>query len=191
MFEPEVFRGTVQKVARVLRGLRIRFHITGGFATQAYMEPRFTQDVDFVVDPLALERELERFLTAASGEGLELSAAAVRAALERRGLFQVLDVENLLKADIYARELVPGELSRSLEIELFAGLKMPIVSRADAALSKLIWISKGSHKSRRDLRLLWRSATSADRAEVELYAAAHGLVELLHTVLSEREELLE
>jgi hypothetical protein len=191
VFEPEVFRDTVQKLSRVLRGLRVPFHITGGFAAQAYMEPRFTQAADFVVDPLALQRELEGFLEAAHAERLEFSAAAVRAALERRGLFQMLDTESFLKADVYARELVPGELSRSIEIELFAGLQMPIVSRADAALSKLIWISKGSHKSRRDLRSLWRAATPADRAEVERFAAEHGLIELLRTVLAEREELLE
>jgi hypothetical protein len=55
----------------------------------------------------------------------------------------------------------------------------------------LIWIAKGSHKSRRDLRSLWRAATPADRSEVERFAGEHGLIELLRTVLVEREELLE
>jgi hypothetical protein len=32
------------------------------------------------------------------------------------------------------------------------GLTLPVASRPDLVLSKLIWISKGSHKSRRDLR---------------------------------------
>lgn len=155
------------------------------------MEPRFTQDVDIVLDPVVLERTLETFLQLARAARFEYSDAAVRAGLARRGLFQLLDTEHLLKVDLYARELVPGELSRSVEVELFAGVRVPIVSRADAALSKLIWISKGSHKSRRDLRVIFRAATEAERGEVARFAAEQGLLRLLQEVLAEREERLE
>ena len=55
----------------------------------------------------------------------------------------------------------------------------------------MIWISKGSHESRRDVRRLWRAGTPAARAEVERFAAERGLLGLLRTVLAEREELLE
>ena len=49
--------------------------------------------------------------------------------------------------DVYAREL-----SRSESHEVFEGQMLSVVSRQDAAISKLLWISKGSHKSRRDFR---------------------------------------
>lgn len=57
-----------------------------------------------------------------------------------------------LKLDIYPRELILGELQRSEPLELFEGVFVPVVARTDAALSKLIWIAKGSQRSRRDLR---------------------------------------
>ena len=47
--------------------------------------------------------------------------------------------------------------------EVFEGERLPIASRADAAVSKLVWIDKGSHKSRRDLRQIFRTAGTADR----------------------------
>jgi hypothetical protein len=72
-------------------------------------------------------------------------------------MFQLLDDVESLKLDIYPRELIEGELQRSVQLEVFEDLILPVVSRADAAESKLIWISKGSHKSRRDLRRIWES----------------------------------
>ena len=70
-------------------------------------------------------------------------------------MFQLLDNVEALKLDIYPRELIAGELDRSCLVEVFAGVEFPVASRADVA-SKLVWISKGSHKSRRDLRQIYR-----------------------------------
>ena len=67
-------------------------------------------------------------------------------------MFQLLDRVESLKLDIYPRELIAGELDRSVSQEVFEGEELPVASCADVAVSKLVWISKGSHKSRRDLR---------------------------------------
>jgi len=66
----------------------------------------------------------------------------VRKAIRENDLFQLLDKSECLKLDIYPRELIPGELARSQSLELFEGVFLPVVSRIDAALSKLIWIKK-------------------------------------------------
>jgi len=58
-------------------------------------------------------------------------------------------MDEALKLDIYPRELIAGELSRSCLVEIFAGRRLPVVSRSDAAGAKFVWISKGSFKSRR------------------------------------------
>ena len=90
-------------------------------------------------------------------------------------MFQLLDTEESLKLDIYAREMIPGELSRSEQLEIFAGVMLPVASRADVAASKLIWISKGSHKSRRDLRKLFQAAPENDQQTIGDFADSQRL----------------
>jgi hypothetical protein len=104
-------------------------------------------------------------------------------------MFQAYDMNEALKFDLYPRELIPGELGRSTLLEVFGGVRLPVVSRPDAAASKLIWSSKGSHKSRRDLRHMTRSMTGAERAELVGFARARGLDGLLDEILGEPDEI--
>ncbi len=94
-----------------------------------------------------------------------------------------------MKLDIYPRELIPGELQRSEMMELFAGVFLPVVSRCDAALSKLIWIEKGSQRSRRDLRSIFRSSSERQQADIRAKAAEIRLTALLDRVLCESDEI--
>jgi hypothetical protein len=104
-------------------------------------------------------------------------------------MFQLLDVDRVIKLDLYVRCLIPGELDRSVRTELFPGVLLPIAARTDAALSKLIWIQHGSHRSRRDLRGILAGATPDERATVRQTAGEMNLVDLLDEVLAERDEI--
>jgi hypothetical protein len=185
MFPAETFRDTLVRLAAILNRLGIRFHLTGGVSTIAYGEPRMTQDIDVVVDPRRLAVCLGEFLDAVVAAGFLVDIETTRRAVADAGMFQLLDLSESLKIDLYPREMIPDELDRSVTAEVFAGVTLPIVSRADAALSKLVWVSKGSHKSRGDLRHVLRRATAAERTLVERHAADLGLASLLAEVLSE------
>jgi hypothetical protein len=189
MFPAETFRDTLTRLVEILRRQGIRFHLTGGVTSIAYGEPRMTQDVDLVVDPRALAADVNVFLAAAETAGFLVDRDTARKAVANGGMFQMLDLAESLKVDLYAREMIPGELDRSVEAEVFAGLHLPIASRADAALSKLVWISKGSHKSRRDLRQILRRASVSDRTMVAQWAAEHRLTALLAEVLEESDTI--
>ena len=76
-----------------------------------------------------------------------------------------------------------------MRTELFPGVLLPIVARTDAALSKLIWIQHGSHRSRRDLRGILARATIDELAAVRHTAGEMNLAELLDEVLAERDEI--
>ena len=80
-------------------------------------------------------------------------------------------------------------MGRSVRLEVFEGVFLPVASRPDAAASKLVWVSKGSHKSRRDLRQLWRRATPDERSLVERLAHGLNLESLLLEVLAEPDEI--
>jgi len=56
-----------------------------------------------------------------------------------------------MKADFHVGESVPGELERSREATLFEGLTVRLVSKEDAIISKLLWLQRGSAKSRNDV----------------------------------------
>jgi hypothetical protein len=103
-------------------------------------------------------------------------------------MFQILDLEQALKIDLYPESSIPGELDRSVRVEVLEGLVLPIASRGDAALSKLIWAGKGSTKSRRDLRQILQRVESQEAARVRQTASTMGLLTLLDQILADPEE---
>lgn len=188
MYPNELFRSTLTKLAAVLNRFAIRFHLTGGITAVAYGEPRMTQDVDVVIDGDAALRHRDVFLSALSSAGFHLEERTAYQAIGRKAMFQILDIDQALKIDLYPESSIPGELDRSVVVELLPNTMLPIASRSDAALSKLIWASKGSHKSRRDLREILRRASPEESAVVRRMAANNGLLDLLERILAEREE---
>ena len=106
-------------------------------------------------------------------------------------MFQLFDSAEALKLDIYPREMIDGELSRSQMVEIFESISLPIASRVDAGVSKLIWISKGSHKSRRDFRQISVRADEPENLLICKMAKDLGLEELLNEVLAESDEINE
>jgi hypothetical protein len=189
MFPVEAFQATLGKATKIFQQLAIRFHLTGGVTSVLYGEPRMTQDIDIVVENQALANHLESFFTLLGESDFLFDAPSVRMAVERREMFQLFDEVEALKLDIYPRELIAGELDRSCLIEVFAGVQLPVVSRVDAAAAKLVWISKGSHKSRRDLRQIYRTSSETDRQQIQELARQLVLKSLLDEVLSESDEL--
>lgn len=189
MFPIDTFRATLEKVVAILREHAIGFHLTGGVTSIAYAEPRMTQDVDIVIDNRAVRARLDPFIDSLRESDFLFEDAAIRSAVDQKQMFQLLDSVEALKLDIYPRELIPGELQRSQTLELFEGVHLPIASLADTAAAKLVWISKGSHKSRRDLRQLVKTSTESQRYTISQLAEQLGLSELLSQVLAESDEI--
>jgi hypothetical protein len=183
------YESALRRVDTLLRDFGIRFHLTGGAATIAHGEPRLTLDVDLVVDRDQLTRCLPDFLAAVDREGFVHSAQTIRDAVREGRQFQLIDASDGVKLDFYPRELVPGELQRSIEFEIVPGFSIALVSRADLAIAKLIWISKGSHKSRRDLRKILIGALHSEFDTVQRAADERGLRTLLDEVLAESDEI--
>ncbi len=148
-----------------------------------------TQDVDIVIDNEAVAGQLDSFIKTLRDSDFLFDEAVLRDAVERKKVFQLLDSAEALKLDLYPRELIPGELERSDIIELFDGLSVPIASLPDTAIARLIWVGKGSHKNRRDLRQLVRIATNGQRRTIDRLAASLGLDRLLSEVLAESDEI--
>ena len=191
MFPIDAFQNTLCKAVRIFESHAIRFHLTGGITAVAYGEPRMTQDIDIVIDNAATAEKLDPLLLSLSQSDFLFDEEVIRSAVSRKQMFQLVDLQESLKLAIYCRELIPGELGRSTTIEVFEGIRLPVASRVDAAASKLVWISKGSHKSRRDLRQIVRTSNPAERQALFDLSAELALSRLLQEVLGEPDELVE
>ena len=67
MDQPELLRHTI----RSLDDLKVPYMLVGSFASTTYGEPRFTQDIDIVIDANdgEIERLCEAFRGRAEGDG--------------------------------------------------------------------------------------------------------------------------
>lgn len=189
MYELAEFHDCLRRIASILRDCNVRFLLTGGAAAIAYGDPRTTQDVDLVVDSLAFTAALPLFFAEARSHRFLFSEAAVRDALALRRKFQLIDADSTLKCDLYPRELVPGELDRVVEIEVAPGMRLPVASRPDLIISKLIWINLGSHKSRRDVKQIMHRVTEVEKPLLYELAGQMDLRRLLDEVLAEPDEI--
>ena len=189
MFPIEAFRSTLEKVVDVFEKHDVRYHLTGSITSVAYGEPRLTQDVDVVISPDDAAQHAEELLAAIQAAGFLTDPESTRAALQDGRMFQLLDEVELLKIDVYPRELIPGELSRSITMSILPDLEVPVCSLPDSAASKLVWVDRGSHKGRRDVRRIYAHATVEQQRQIEELAAELSLGQLLSTVLNEPDEL--
>ena len=172
---------TLAKLDETLRGLGVSYHCTGGLVSSFYGEPRLTRDVDVVLRPPQMPDGTERLIHALQ-PGFLIDPALVRRAIGEKGMFQALDRKTLVKIDFHVGEAVPGELGRSAMEELLPGLTLPLVSREDAILSKLLWARKGSEQSRRDAAAMVRAGELLDWTALHVRAEQLGIQDLLEDV---------
>lgn len=177
---------TVDFVAGACRRRGIRFAITGGMAAIQYGDPRFTQDVDLVIDlsdvskRRGLREELEpRFYVS----GIDAQSMALTS-----DMVQAIEVSSSIKVDMYPRELVPGSLARARDIEVSPGRVLPFVRVEDSIVSKLIWIDLGSARSRRDVMAMLLHAPAIDAELLDRLASQCRMGALLAELRSEAQE---
>jgi hypothetical protein len=162
------------------------------FGSVEWGEPRLTQDINIVIDRGCQERQrIELFIDAVQTAGFYFEAKTVRHTMASGKPFQLLEPVEVLKLNVYSRRIIPGEWSRSVLAEVFPGSLTAIASRPDSALSKLIWISRGSHKRRRDLRRKVQSLSDLESTFPRTHSVQLQLENLLDSVLVESDEIPE
>ena len=191
MFPIESFKNSLLKIATILRQHSIPFHLTGGITGVAYGEPRLTQDIDIVIENQSSIANLDSLIRVLKESDFVFSEESLRQAVNSKSMFQLFDSAESLKLDIYPRQLIEGELNRSQLVEVFESVMLPIASRADAAMSKLIWANKGSQKSRRDFRQIAMRTSEHEMQMIREMARKMQLEELLDVVLRESNEINE
>lgn len=111
--------------------------------------------------------------------------AAIEDAVQHQRIFQALHEETLIKVDFHVGEAIQGELERSKSEEILSGVFVPLVSKEDAILSKLIWVSKGSNKGRHDVKTMLRRSGEIDFDYLNAQATHLGVDQILRELSSE------
>jgi len=169
-------------VAARLDAANIGYMITGSIAAGHYAQPRMTRDLDLVVElePADAER-----LVALFGDQFECDLHAIRGAIARRSMFNLIHTDAIVKVDFVVRKSAPFRLEefgrrRRVEID---GQPMWMVSAEDLVLSKLLWARDSrSELQLRDVRHILAAQSALDWAYVERWAEVVDVRALLQEV---------
>ena len=144
MSQPEL----LERVIQALEQAGIQYMITGSVVSSLQGEPRSTHDVDLVVS--VQKSNAHKLAQAFPPPHFHLDEESIIDAVNKQGMFNLIDVREGYKVDFWALTNDPFDQSRfSRKIsEEFMGVKMQVSSPEDTILAKLRWakVSGGSEK---------------------------------------------
>jgi hypothetical protein len=176
----------LERLVRELEALGLRYLVTGSTATIFYGEPRFTADIDVVVD-LPTERVAE-LVAVFDVDEFYLDEESVRSALARRGQFNIIHPASGLKVDV----VIPGgsdfdrnRFLRGRRVRPNPAYEATFASPEDVILMKLVYYRDGgSEKHLRDITgVLKISGDELDRGYLDEWAERLGVADVWRAVL--------
>src|SRR5438034_4464423 len=134
--------------------------VTGSLAASHYAIPRFTRDIDLVVE---IDAANATRLANALAREFYVDEDALRSAADRAGMANVIHLRLLVKVDLIVRKNTPYRLEefRRRRPVIVDGATIWFVAPEDLLLSKLVWMREtGSEMQRRDVEGLVSSVDS-------------------------------
>lgn len=166
--------------------LGLRYLVTGSVATSAYGEPRYTRDIDIVVE---LPQQLvDEFCSAFPSESFYVSRKAAAEAVARRHQFNILHFESGLKIDVIvatSSDFDRSRFARGRTLEITSELSAVFASPEDVALKKMVYFQEGgSTKHLRDIvGMLSMQGDQLDRAYLREWAERLGVTDVWNDLL--------
>ncbi|MGD1276627.1 MAG: hypothetical protein ABR964_05315 [Tepidisphaeraceae bacterium] len=175
-------------VVRVVEDMRLRYFVTGSTATIFYGEPRFTNDIDVVIE--LPEERITDFCRQFPEGDFYVSEAAAHDAVRRNGQFNIIHPASGLKVDVIVPASSPFNQSRFARIRrVHAGKDFEafFASPEDAIIKKMEYYRQGgSEKHLRDITgILKTSPEQIDTAYIARWVQTMGLDDIW-TAIQER-----
>jgi hypothetical protein len=172
----------LKSLAAQLDALAIPYMVTGSLASSHYSTPRFTRDIDLVVEMDSAGAG--RLATALDGE-FYLDADRLHHAATRSGMANIIHLQLLVKVDLIVRKDTAyrrEEFDRRRSV-VIDGVTIWFAAPEDLILSKLVWMrDSGSEIQRRDIEGLLRATRDVDRAYIERWTGELGVTDLWREV---------
>ena len=177
-------------IARILDDLKIPYLITGGIAVLVWGRPRFTADIDVVIevqkDHLPKLRGALRKLSSSGYIDLD----AMKDALRHQGEFNYIDGNTGMKVDFciltnskFARSRIERrQIKKILNTDIF------FTSPEDLILIKLKWHQEsGSNRQMEDIQSILKITKNMDKVYLKKMAEELGLGKHWDEVIEEEE----
>jgi hypothetical protein len=178
----------LRPVLGALRALGVRHYVGGSIASSAHGVPRASIDADVVAELLPRHAAP---LAAALRETYYVAEERVRDAVSRRGSFNVIHLETMVKVDVFVSRDRPFDrraFDRARPAVPEGGSQIPVSSPEDTVLAKLEWFRRGGEVSERqwtDVVGVLRAGGALDEAYLRRGAAELDVADLLERVLAE------
>ena len=123
---------------------QIPYMVVGSFASTFHGEPRTTQDLDLVIDPTI--DSLQRLVSELDPSEFYVDADTARDALDRRTMFNIVEMATAWKVDLVIRRARPfsiEELARRQRVTML-GVEVAAATAEDTIIAKLEWAKAGN-----------------------------------------------
>jgi hypothetical protein len=148
----------LRAVLPILERLGIPYIVTGGIAATLHGRPRFTQDIDLVIDPT--RAQLLRLLDDLDAH-FAVNHDAAQDAFARHGEFNAIHCTLIFKVDFWfstGNTFDKSRLARAQSIEVAPALIARVATPEDVIISKLLWLQEGAtERSADDVRGIVRA----------------------------------
>ena len=139
-------RHLLVKIANILDKIGIPYFVTGGMAVLIWGRPRFTADIDIIVELELKEVDILVDYLSSLGEDSYVDKEMIKDALISEGEFNFVHGDTGIKVDFWVLKKEPFELSklkRRVGKDII-GKKVYFSSPEDLILSKLLWRKQGA-----------------------------------------------
>ena len=182
----------LKKVVQILDDTGIQSMITGSVASSLQGEPRSTHDIDLVV--AIGKTDVKKLVKAFPPPDFYLEEESIIDAIDRQGMFNLIDIKSGDKADFWILTNDSFDQSRFVRryVEEVMGMRIMVSSPEDTILAKLRWakLSAGSEKQFTDaLRVYEVQSERLDMDYLRSWARKLGVEPLLQKLQGEAETL--
>lgn len=174
------------RVARILNELKIPYLISGGIAVLVWGRPRFTANIDIVIELKQSDiPKLETALRQLRHHGY-VDKDMMREALKYQGEFNFIDGETGIKVDFWM--LTDSVFDRSRlkrrQVKKILGENVYFTAPEDLILIKLKWHKESeSHRQLEDIESILKITSKIDKKYLRMMAKLMDLTGLLEKTL--------
>jgi len=183
-------RNVLADIAKILDGLKIKYIVTGGLAVVVWGRPRYTADIDTVVEMDT--DDIGKLAKALRGLGKAgyINEDAVRDALKNEGEFNFIDGRTGIKVDFWVAKNTPFDQSRLKRrvARKINNQRVFFTSAEDLILIKLLWYRESaSSRHIEDIESVFEiSGKNLDMEYLKKWAERLGVAQTLRDALKNR-----
>lgn len=179
----------LKKIAEILQELSIPYCITSGIAVTVWGRPRFTADIDIIVELIAKKLDKLAAKLLAVDKTAYVDKKMMQWALERKGEFNFIHPASglkvdfwVLKGDTFAKEQLRRKIRRKI-----ANVTVDFISPEDLILSKLLWYKESeSTRQLEDIESVLRRQKKLNWMYLRKWARKQSTIKILATLMKRR-----